>query len=179
VWFSSGRWRLYHDRAGSCLETVLFGINNRGQILGGYIDGAGARVSFVLDGDDFNTFAFPGASRTAAFDIDDRGRIVGFYMDGVGPGHGFLLDRGEFTTIDIPDESGPRPTQVLDLNTRGQMVGLFIDAQGILTAFLRDRKGVVTEIAHPDSTPPSGAPSPFGTIPFGINKQSQIVGAFR
>ena len=98
----------------------------------------------------------PGALRTAAFDIDDRGRVVGFYMDGAGPGHGFLLEQGQFTTIDIPDESGARPTQVYDINNRGQMTSAFIDAQGVLKAFVRDKKGVVTEIAHPDATPPSG-----------------------
>jgi probable HAF family extracellular repeat protein len=104
---------------------------------------------------------------------------VGFYVDSVGPGHGFLLDSGTFTTIDVPDDSGPRPTQITGINNRGQMVGAFVDAQGMLHAFLRDERGAITEIDHPDATPPSGAPSPFGTSPFGINEQGQIVGGFR
>jgi hypothetical protein len=44
---------------------------------------------------------------------------------------------------------------------------------------MRDERGAITEIDHPDATPPSGAPSPFGTAPFGINKRGQIVGGFR
>ena len=72
--------------------TVLFDINNHGQMVGGLVDAAGARRSFVLDDGVITTFVFPGASRTAAFKIDDSGRIVGFYIDGVGPGHGFVLD---------------------------------------------------------------------------------------
>jgi uncharacterized membrane protein len=86
---------------------VLFDINNRGQIIGGYVDAGGMRQSFLLDDGVFTTFAVPGASRTAAFDIDDRGRIVGFFVDAVGPGHGFLLDKGAFTTIDVPGDSEP------------------------------------------------------------------------
>jgi hypothetical protein len=44
---------------------------------------------------------------------------------------------------------------------------------------MRDERGAITEIDHPDATPASGAPSPFGTAPFGINERGQIVGGFR
>jgi uncharacterized membrane protein len=157
------------------LETEILGINNRGQILGGFVDAGGVRRSFLLDRGGFTVFAFPGASLTAAFDINDRGQIVGFYVDAVGPGHGFLLDRGTFTTIDTPSDSGPRPTQVVGINNRGQMVGLYMTAEGIVQGFLMDKRGVVTSIDHPDAVM---SPGQSGTAPLAINERGGIVGVF-
>jgi uncharacterized membrane protein len=154
------------------LETVLFGINNRGQILGGYADAGGMRRSFLLERGAFTEFAIPGASRTAGFDLNDHGQVVGFYVDDVGPGHGFLLDQGTFTTIDVPDPSGPRPTQIVGINNGGEMIGVYITVQGTFQGFLMDKKGVITAIDHPDTT------APGRTGPRGINERGAIVGAF-
>src|SRR5215475_9539181 len=48
------------DAPGAATETVLFDINNRGQIVGGYIDATEARHSFLLDDGVLTTFAVPG-----------------------------------------------------------------------------------------------------------------------
>jgi hypothetical protein len=88
------------------------------------------------------------------------------------PGHGFLLDRGTFTTIDIPDESGPRPTQIVGINNSGRMVGVFITRAGIFQGFVMDTKAVITATDHPDTT------APGRTRPRGINDRGEIVGVF-
>src|SRR5437773_774333 len=89
--------------------TQAGGINDRGQIVGGYSIGGGLLVhGFVLDHGTFTTIDVPGANFTQAGGINDRGQIVGGYHDAVGREHGFLLDHGTltFTTIDVPGAFG-------------------------------------------------------------------------
>jgi hypothetical protein len=68
------------DAPGGTLGTLPLGINNRGQIVGGYFDDA-RRYGFLLENGRFTTTTAPGAFlETFPFDIDDRGRTVGFYF---------------------------------------------------------------------------------------------------
>jgi uncharacterized membrane protein len=134
----AGRGELGSNRSSSSdavLETAPYGINNRGQIVGGY-DTAGFAVhGFVLDRGRYTTIDVPGASRTIALRINARGQILGDYEDARGGCHGYLLDKGRFTTIDVPGA----PTQAVGLNDRGQVVGTYIDAGGAFHGFLLDK----------------------------------------
>ena len=104
------------DHPDAVLETAPYGINNRGQIVGGY-DTAGFAVhGFVLDRGRYTTIDVLGASRTLALRINARGQVLGDYEDARGGCHGYLLDKGRFTTIDVPGA----PTQALGLNDRGR-----------------------------------------------------------
>jgi probable HAF family extracellular repeat protein len=59
--------------------TVASGINNRGQVVGGYLDAEGRPHGFLWDKGRFTTIDVPGAPNTVAFGINDRGQIVGTY----------------------------------------------------------------------------------------------------
>jgi probable HAF family extracellular repeat protein len=190
------------------LETAPYGINNRGQIVGGY-DTAGFAVhGFVLDRGRYTTIDVPGASRTIALRINARGQILGDYEDARGGCHGALLDKGRLTTIDVPGA----PTQALGLNDRGQVVGTYIDAGGAFHGFLLD-KGVYTTIDVPGALQSTAAdinargqtigfyldaagttrvylraangslttlafPGAVATVPFGINNRGHVVGFY-
>jgi probable HAF family extracellular repeat protein len=68
------------DAPGATLATLPLGINNRGDIVGGYFDDA-RRHGFVFSDGKFTTTTASGAFvETFPFDIDDRGQIVGFYF---------------------------------------------------------------------------------------------------
>jgi hypothetical protein len=80
-------------------ETAVFGINSRGQIVGGYVDAEGTVRSFLLDDGVFTSIEHPDAgagpgSGTLAFGLNDTGQVVGTYIDADGRGHGFLRDKG-------------------------------------------------------------------------------------
>ena len=66
--------------------TQAFGINDRGDIVGGYL-GAGFK-GFVLSGGIFTTIDVPGSAETNAWGINDRGQVVGWYF--APTGHGFV-----------------------------------------------------------------------------------------
>jgi hypothetical protein len=78
----SARPRCVHDdqcsRATS--GSLPLGINNHGEVVGGYDDNT-TRRGFVLSNGTFTSFAAPGTlGESYPRDIDDRGRMVGFYQ---------------------------------------------------------------------------------------------------
>jgi probable HAF family extracellular repeat protein len=84
-------------------STEALGINNRGDIVGGFTDGTGNH-GFLYKAGAFTTIDVPGVTRgTRANGINDSGHIVGQFTDGTRT-QGFLDIAGTFTTIDA---SGP------------------------------------------------------------------------
>jgi uncharacterized membrane protein len=156
---------------GSASETVLYGINQRGQSVGGYVDADGAVKGFLLDKGVFTPIEFPGALATTPVKINARGQVVGVFSEVTDrrplrpPYSGFLLDRGAFTRIDVP---GATSTFPFGINDRGQVVGLHQDAGGTIRGFLLD-KGVFTTIEVPGAR---------ASVAFDINNRGQIVGAY-
>jgi hypothetical protein len=108
-------------------ETVLFSINNRGRIVGGYQDAGGTVQHFLLDKGVFTPIDYPGAAFTVPFDLNDRDQVVGSYLDAAGKPQGFQLDDGVYTMIDT---SAFPSAQLLGLNDRGEIVGGYLDLDG-------------------------------------------------
>jgi uncharacterized membrane protein len=73
VW-EDGRFRTL-DVPGSTY-TQAFGINNRGQIVGGYRDSAGRQHGFLREGRRYRTLDVPSGGGNAATGINDRGVVV-------------------------------------------------------------------------------------------------------
>jgi probable HAF family extracellular repeat protein len=136
---------------GNINEVVSF--NNRGQIVGRYVDANGRARGFLRDKRGFTPIDVPGATATSVYRINDRGQIVGSYSTVVNntavPSHGFLLEGGAFTTIDIP---GAQHTAAFGINNRGEIVGEYLDAAGIAHGFLRDAGGALTTVDVPGAT---------------------------
>jgi probable HAF family extracellular repeat protein len=76
------------------LATGAGGINDAGQIVGGYafLQGGveGPVHGFLLSGDSYTTIDVPGASQTLPNGINNEGDIVGYYLDAAGHQHAFL-----------------------------------------------------------------------------------------
>jgi uncharacterized membrane protein len=108
------------------LQTVPFGVNNRGVIVGKYTTADGVDHGFRRDArGPFTTFTIPGAQVTLAYGINDQGQIVGHSISGPPTAptiSGFLRDaRGRLTAINRP---GAAATAPFDINNRGQIVGV-------------------------------------------------------
>jgi probable HAF family extracellular repeat protein len=156
--------------------TIVFGIDEGGRTVGGYVDSRGTLHGFLFDKRDFTVIDFPGAKATFAARINNRGQIVGAYSDDPNSPaleltHGFLLDNGVFTTIDVP---GAVRTQPFGINNHGQIVGEYVDTAGKSHGFLLDNGAFLTI----DAPAPSGVEGPGGasTIAFDIDDSGQIVG---
>ena len=72
------------------LLTVAEGINDRGEIVGLYIDANGNQHGFVWCDGTYTTVDVPGESNTGVFSINAKGEIVGSYDDASGVTHGYL-----------------------------------------------------------------------------------------
>jgi Transposase IS116/IS110/IS902 family len=121
------------------LKSQAFDINDRGQVVGDYMDADGRFHGYVWERGRFKTIDVPGQSSTAATGINNHGQVTG----GTGPFAarvGFLLDRGRFTTFTIP---GAQATLAYGINDQGQIVGHSISGPTPLTisGFLRDAPG--------------------------------------
>ncbi len=145
-------------------ETLAYGINNSGQIVGEYYDAAGGRHGFLLSDGSYTTLDVPGARVTIAHGINDTGQIVGYYFDATGT-HGFLLSGGNFTTFDVPGAEG---AWGYGINNSGQIVGEYYDAAGDHGFLLSDGNYTTFDV-----------PGASITAAYGINDSGQIVGTYR
>jgi uncharacterized membrane protein len=147
--------------------TVLYGINDSGQIIG---DSPFHRPgSFVESGGVFTTVAVPGHGGLAR-GINNAGTIVGYYATGGNNFHGFIDQGGTYTTFDAP--GAVYGTFATGINDAGDIVGYYRykqDAAGIRFyshGFLLSH-GVITTFDVPGAT---------STLAEGINASGQIVG---
>jgi len=102
-----------------------FKINDRGDVVGDYDDGA--THGFLLRRGTVTTLDFPGADVTLAFGVNQSGVVVGEWdvLDAQGnllAYHGFQWKDGAFTELSFP---GSADTTILAINENGDYVGMW------------------------------------------------------
>jgi len=114
-------------------DTNAYGINNLGQIVGGYcLSTCGNSQGFIYSNASYTTLNVPGAISTRLLGINDVGQIVGDYNDGSGgtaSNHAFLYSGGTFTIISNP--LAPNDTFAFGINNSGQIVGQYNTGAGL------------------------------------------------
>jgi len=148
------------------------GINDRGDIVGTYLDTNNNVNGFILTSKDGLTpIDVPGATETEVFGINDRGDIVGNYRraglptGGGGVFHGFLLSGGTLIFIDVSPNIYTAPWAV---NARGTIVGYYQPPTTGSHSFLRDTDGTLTTFD----------PGVLSNRAQGINARGEIVGIY-
>jgi len=135
-------------------STTGYGINDLGQIVGGYCSTSivcpnglffPTDHAFLDDNGVFTTLDFPGADATQAFGINRAGIIVGIYDINLTGPHTFLYQNGIYTNIDFP---GANFTVGSAINNNGVVAGYFQDTNGVVHGFLYSR-GSFTQIDVP------------------------------
>lgn len=142
----------------------IYGINDRGDMVGGYWDANNRRHGFLLREGRFTSLDFPGMSLTSAFAISEAGDIVGYVLDTDNVEHGFLLSAGRFTTIDPPG-AGSGARRAIGVNARGEIVGVYVKG-GLTCGFLLSG-GRFTDIIYPQAA---------ATVAYDITDQGEILG---
>ena len=155
------------DYPGTGNATLPQKINERGDVVGAFIDSNGVTSGFVRFSD--GSFSAPIVDPndivgfTEGRGINNRRTVVGDYLasDGVNL-HGFFLSGGTFTGFDVP---GASFTAVLSINNPGDFTGTFVDASGLQQAFV-SVGGTLTSFSVP------GAPN---TLAYDINDSKRLV----
>ena len=146
--------------------TAAFGINNRGDVVGRYMDERRRPHGFLLRHGRFTTIDAPGSVLTVARGIDDLGRIVGFYA---GKRRRLPRIHSRFAAVTGTSISRtPAGTAAFDINALKQIVGGYFDTSGVPHGYLL-KKGSL----HVDRS--SGRRRHRA---FGINILGQIVGGW-
>jgi probable HAF family extracellular repeat protein len=177
---------------GATSETA-FGINDKGQIVGQYVNAAGATPGILINGPTFTTINAPsGPDIVNAQGINNNGLVVGFYFGTDGQDHGFLFDSSKtnastVTGTPIADPTIPTITgepagttfvfsQILGINDSGIAVGYYGDSTLSQHGFLYNTKtGQYTFLDDPNAAFDNGVEVTQIT---GITNSGEITGFY-
>jgi autotransporter passenger strand-loop-strand repeat protein/probable HAF family extracellular repeat protein len=175
--YSGGAFTLLDDPSAAPTSSGGFtntnGINDFGDMTGGYSDGAETEAFFYSAGT-WTTLDDPSGNGTYTYanGINNSDEIVGQYTDSSNVTHGFLYDphaANPWTTLDYP---GATSTEAQGINNLGQIVGFYYDTSAGLHGFLYDN-GDWTNFDYFGA----GSGTYEGTFFSGINDAGEIVGA--
>jgi len=149
-------------RDGTDGDTTSFGINNRGNVVGGSGEGIYATQGFTMRNDEYETVISPGSYTYSYLTaINNLGEAVGWTSY---PQHGYTYRAGESQIIDVP---GAVDTETIGINDDGVVVGWYGVDRGCTCAFvLRNGKYLSFEYQN------------AATFATGINKSGQVVGEY-
>jgi hypothetical protein len=154
------------DYPGPGNSTLPQGINERGDIVGIYIDSNGVNRGFVRFSD--GSFSEPIVEPktlgfTQARDINSSGTICGDYFGSDFNIHGFFLTNGTFTEYDV---AGASNTFVQGINDPADFAGIFGDSfNGPFQAFI-SVGGTITSFSVPGAT---------STLAYQLNNSNQLL----
>jgi hypothetical protein len=159
------------DYPGTGNSTLPQKINERGDIVGEFIDSTGVVRGFVRFSDGSFSAPIVDPNDTVGFTegrgINNPRTIVGDYVISDGTVHSFLLSGSTFTEYDVP---GTVQTNLLGINEPGDLTGAFDpDGSGVFQAFI-DRGGTITSYSVPGA---------LATLAYEINNNKKLtVGYF-
>ncbi len=154
------------DYPGAGNSTLPQKINERGDIVGEFIDSNGVTRGFVRFSN--GTFSAPivDPNDTVGFTegrgINNSRTVCGDYVGSDGNLHSFFLSGGTFTEYDVP---GALQTNLLGINEPGDFTGGFDDGSGIFQAFV-SVGGTITSFSVPGA---------LSTFAYEINNSKQLV----
>ena len=141
-------------------------INERGDIVGEFIDSNGVVRGFVRFSDGSFSAPIVDPNDTVGFTegrgINNSRTVVGDYETSDLNQHGFFLSGGTFTEYDVP---GGVTTNVLGINDPGDFAGTFDPGTGILQAFI-SVGGTLTSFSVPGA---------IATLAYQLNNSNQLV----
>src|SRR5262249_41329150 len=111
--------------------TVPFSLNNRGDIVGNFVNGAGDPVfdrhGFLLSKGVWTQLDVAGAGQTGAPPHQESGENARVFVDSDFNDLGWVRRKGAYTTVDVPSAAW---TDIYNVNAEGTIVGAYGDAGG-------------------------------------------------
>ena len=154
------------DYPGAGNLTLPQKINERGDIVGEFIDSAGVTRGFVRFSDGSFSDPIVDPNDTVGFTegrgINNPRTIAGDYAAADGTIHSFLLSGNTFTAYDVP---GAVQTNLLGINEPGDLTGAFDpDGSGVFQALI-DHHGTITAYSVPGA---------LGTFAYELNNNKKL-----
>jgi len=153
------------DYPGTGNSTLPQKINERGDVVGEFIDSSGVTRGFIRFSDGSFSAPIVDPNDTVGFTegrgINNPRTVCGDYVGSDGNSHGFFLSGGTFTEYDVP---GALSTAVLGINDPADFAGTFDPGSGILQAFI-SVGGTLTSFS---------VPAAISTLAYEINNSKQL-----
>jgi len=154
------------DYPGTGNSTLPQKINERGDVVGEFIDSSGVTRGFVRFSDGSFSAPIVDPNDTVGFTegrgINNSRTVAGDYVISDGTIHSFFLSGGTFTEYDV---SGAVQTNLLSINDSGEFTGGSDPGTGIFEAFI-GRGGTLTSFSVPGAVL---------TLAYEINNNNQLV----
>lgn len=135
--------------------TQAFGINNRENVIGTFLDNNFNTHGFSVFQGVFQQLDVPGAGTTSPEGVNEKGTMAGIYTDLDNLQHGYVQRQNSFVTLDFPGAVGT--TIPFQINNSDTIVGNYIDDQGNTHSFLANQLSS-GQAAHAMDTTPRRAP---------------------
>jgi hypothetical protein len=148
--------------------TQAMGINDKGDVVGLYLDSANAQHGFVKKGTKYTSIDVSGGSLTEAWGINDSGQITVFAVSSAGGYESFLYNGKTFKPVSDPN-AGATGTIARIVNNKGDVAGAYFDSNGFEVGFLR-HGGKYYDVKDPKAN--------NVTKPDGLNDALEIVGRY-
>ena len=154
------------DYPGAGNLTLPQKINERGDVVGEFIDSNGVTRAFVRFSDGSFSDPIVDPNDTVGFTegrgINNSRTVAGDYASSDGNSHGFFLSGGTFTEYDVP---GAVSTSVLGINDVADFTGSFSYGSGIFQGFV-SVGGTITSFSVPGA---------LQTLAYEINNSNELV----
>ena len=155
------------DYPGTGNSTLPQKINERGDVVGVFIDSTGVTRAFVRFSNGSFSDPIVDPNDTVGFTegrgINNSRTVVGDYAISDGTIHSFFLSGSTFTEYDVP---GALQTNLLGINEPGDVTGGFDDGSGVFQGFI-DRGGTITSF---------GVPGAASTFAYELNNNKKVGG---
>jgi len=155
------------DYPGTGNQTLPQKINERGDVVGVFLDASGVSRGFVRFSDGSFSAPIVDPNDTVGFTegrgINNSGTVAGDYVISDGTVHSFFLSGGIFTEYDVP---GAIQTNLLSINEPGDFTGGFDpDGSGVFQAF----------VGHGGTITSWSVPAALSTFAYDINNSKHLV----
>jgi probable HAF family extracellular repeat protein len=140
---SAAQYKYVKVEPTTAVDSLVRGLNARGDVVGTYTDANGDGHGFVFRDGVYSDVVAPSGAGLGPRYINAAGDIVGTSGD-----HGFLLTaEGVFTEIDYP---GAARTQAFGINNAGDITGRYFDSADHENGYIL-RQGVFSKVRLPGS----------------------------
>jgi hypothetical protein len=149
--------------------TEATGINDKGDVVGLYLDSLGASHGFSKIGTKYTSIDVKGDTNTVAWGINNAGQITVYATNSAGDFDSYLLTGKTFKNIDNPKAKGGLGTIVHTPSNVGDIVGTYYNSASAEMGWLL-HKGKYYDVADPgDATDTRGD---------GLNDKAELVGRY-
>jgi hypothetical protein len=148
--------------------TQAIGINDKGDVVGLYLDSTNAQHGFVKRGSKYTSIDVSGGTSAEAWGINNSGQITVFAFNSVGGYDSFLYNGKTFKKISDPNAS-TTGTIARIVNNKGDVAGAYFNSSGQEVGFLF-HGGKYYDVKDPKAN--------NNTRPDGLNDKLEIVGRY-